>query len=91
VPAGIHAAGLDLMPSRNTQGFIAPGGRAVYIGDFVRVGDDPLVELKSDMQAAQNEVAPLLPNNLPLVRADSSEKNIYWTASRCHVTIEQAD
>jgi hypothetical protein len=83
VPAGIYAAGLDVMPPPNTQGFVAPGGRAVYIGDFVRVGDGRLVELKSDLPAAQNEVVELLPVDLPLVEADSSDKAIHWTASRC--------
>jgi hypothetical protein len=91
VPAGIYAAGLDVIPPPNTQGFVAPGGRAVYIGDFVRVGDGRLVELKSDLPAAQNAVAMLLPDNLPLVNADSSEKNIHPTASRCLVTIDTPD
>lgn len=71
------------MPPPNTQGFVAPGGRAVYIGDFVRVGDGRLVELKSDFPAAQNEVVELLPVDLPLVEADLSDKAIHWTASRC--------
>jgi hypothetical protein len=91
VPAGIYAAGLDVVPPPNSQGFIARGGQAVYIGDFVRMGDGRLVELKSDLPAAQNAVAMLLPDNLPLVHADSSAKTIHWTASRCLLTIEQPD
>jgi hypothetical protein len=91
VPAGIYTAGLDVLPPPNSQGFIAPGGRAVYIGDFIRAGDGRLVELRSDLPAARNAVATLLPDGLALVSADSSEKTIHWTASRCLVTIEQPD
>jgi hypothetical protein len=83
VPAGIYAAGLDVMPPANTQAFVAPAGRAVYIGDFAPVENSRLLGLKSNLAAARNEVAELLPVGVPLVQAESSDKAIRWTASRC--------
>lgn len=65
VPEGSYTAELGA----NAQNFVAPGGQAVYIGDFARVRDTGAVELRSDLPAAQNAVAPLLPSNLTLVSA----------------------
>lgn len=83
VPAGIYTASLDAFPRPNAQAFVAPGGGAVYFGDFVRAGNDR-IELKGDdLPTAQNAVAPLLPNNLPLVKAASEQTMIRWASRRC--------
>jgi hypothetical protein len=65
VPEGSYIAELGA----NVQTFVAHGGQAVYIGDFALVRDTRGVELRSDLPAAQNAVAPLLPSNLTLVNA----------------------
>lgn len=70
VPAGIYTVQLGAIPLPIEQTFGAPGGQAVYVGDFSLVGNPTESDLRGDLAAAQNAVAALLPIGLPLVKAD---------------------
>jgi hypothetical protein len=83
VPAGIYTVSLGVFSPPNRQAFVAPRGQAVYIGDLAAVGDTGRLELTSDLAAAQNEVAELLPADMRLVKAAASDQAIHWTERRC--------
>jgi hypothetical protein len=68
VPAGIYTVQVGAIPLPIAQTFGAPGGQAVYIGDFPLVGDSS--DHVGDLAAAQKAVAALLPIGLTLVKAD---------------------
>jgi hypothetical protein len=70
VPAGVYTILLDAVPLPIEHTFRAPGGTAVYIGDFPLVGNSTESDHRSDLAAAQKAVAALLPGGMPLVKAD---------------------
>jgi hypothetical protein len=70
VPAGVYTVVLGAIPLPIEQTFDAPGGHAVYVGDFPLVGNATGSGPRGDLAAAQNAVAVLLPLGLPLVKAD---------------------
>jgi hypothetical protein len=70
VPAGIYTVQVGAIPLPIAQTFGAPGGQAVYIGDFPLVGNLTKSGSEGDLTAAQKAVAALLPIGLPLVKAD---------------------
>jgi hypothetical protein len=70
VPAGIYTVQLGAIPLPIVQTFGAPGGQAVYIGDFPLVESSTESDPRGDLAAAQNAVAALLPIGLRLVKAD---------------------
>ena len=85
VPAGVYAVSFDVAPPPNAPTFLVPAGRAVYVGDLAHVGGSRWVALRNDLPAAENAVAALLPDDLPLVMADSAEKPIHWTEKQCDI------
>jgi hypothetical protein len=70
VPAGIYTVQLGAIPLPIVQTIGAPGGQAVYIGDFPLVENSTESDARGDLAAAQNAVAALLPIGLRLVQAD---------------------
>jgi hypothetical protein len=70
VPAGIYTVELGAIPLPIVRTVGAPGGQAVYIGDFPLVGNPTESNLRGDLPAAQKAVAALLPSGLPLLKAD---------------------
>jgi hypothetical protein len=68
VPAGLYTVLLGPLPV--VKSFEAPMGRAVYLGDFAIANNTSGFELRDNLPVAQATVASLLPNGLPLVRAD---------------------
>jgi hypothetical protein len=70
VPAGTYTVEVGAVPLPIAQTISAPAGQAVYIGDFPLVGNSAESDPRGDLAAAQKAVAALLPDGLPLVRAD---------------------
>ena len=70
VPAGIYTVELGAIPLPFMRTVGAPGGQAVYIGDFPLVGNPIESNPRGDLPAAQRAVAALLPSGLSLVKAD---------------------
>ena len=85
VPAGIYAVSFDEPPAPNAPTFLVPAGRAVYVGDLAHVGASRWMELRKDLPAAASAVAALLPNELPLVMADTAKKPSHWTEKQCDI------
>jgi hypothetical protein len=85
VPAGIYAVSFDVAPPPNAPTFLVPAGHAVYVGDLAPVGTGRWMALRSDLPDAQTAVAGLLPNDLPLVQADSAEKPVHWVEKQCGI------
>ena len=74
VPAGAYVyspfnANAKLAPADSATGFIVPPGKAVYVGDYVFVGDQT-VELRRDIGAARLGVRSLIPVDLTLEQAE---------------------
>jgi hypothetical protein len=70
VPAGIYTVELGALPLPIVRTVGAPGGQAVYIGDFPLVANPTESDPRGDLPAAQKAVAALLPSGLSLVKAD---------------------
>jgi hypothetical protein len=73
VPASAYVysqrnANAQLPPAPNATGFIAPAGKAVYIGDYVFVGNES-VELRHNVEAARDATRRLLPRGAVLEAA----------------------
>jgi hypothetical protein len=64
----IYTVQVGAIPLQIAQTFGAPGGQAVYMGDFPLVGNSS--DHMGDLAAAQKAVAALLPIGLTLVKAD---------------------
>ena len=70
VPVGIYTVEVGAIPLPIAQTFMAPGGQAVYIGDFPLIGNAADSDHRGDLAAAQKAVAQLLPRGLMLAQAD---------------------
>jgi pyruvate/2-oxoacid:ferredoxin oxidoreductase alpha subunit len=62
--------------------FIAPGGKAVYFADYVYVGNR-VVQMRSNLGAAQIAVQSLLAGNLVLTQANAEPAVTHGTVFLC--------
>jgi hypothetical protein len=83
VPAGVYVySAFNGNPAPQPAAFIAPSGKAVYFGDYIYVGNR-VVQMRSNLGAAQIAVRPLLAGNLVLTQASSEPSVIHGTMFLC--------
>jgi hypothetical protein len=83
VPAGMYVySAFNGNPAPQPAAFIAPSGKAVYFGDYVYVGNR-VVQIRSNLGAAQIAVRSLLAGSLVLTRASSEPSVIHGTVFLC--------
>ena len=66
VPEGVYVwSAFNGTPAPGTPAFIALGGRAVYFGDYIHIGDHA-IDRHSNLAAAQTAMQSVLPKSFPV-------------------------
>jgi hypothetical protein len=83
VPAGVYVwSAFNGTPAPGTPAFIASSGKAVYFGDYIRIGDRA-VDQRNNLAAAQLAVQSVLQKKFRLANADTPAAAIHGTPFLC--------